>query len=90
MFEEFGIEIKEKPTYNDDYLEKFPTFPLTRKGVPQLFVWNYDYLNPEEKKAIRFLISKGILAYSEENVTQWCKDYFEGRGIEAFLKNPMR
>jgi hypothetical protein len=90
MFEKFGIEIKEKPTYNDDYLEEIPNLsPLTRKGVQQLFVFGImidGSLSRREKKAIRFLISKGILAYSEEEVAQWCKDYFEGRGIEAFFK----
>jgi hypothetical protein len=43
-------------------------------------------LSRREKKAIRYLIDKKVLAYTEAQVAQWAKDYFAGKGIEAFFK----
>jgi hypothetical protein len=43
-------------------------------------------LSRRERKAIRFLIEKNVLAYTEEEVAQWSKDYFEGKGVESFFE----
>lgn len=91
LLEKFGIEIKEEPPYNENFLEEIIELsPLTRKGVQQLFVFGIMIdggITHREKKAIRYLIEKNVLSYSETEVLQWAKDYFEGRGIEAFFKD---
>jgi hypothetical protein len=90
MLEKFGIEIKEEPPYNEDFLEEISALSAqTRRGVQQLFVFGIMIdggLSRREKKAIRYLIDKKVLAYTEAQVAQWAKDYFAGKGIEAFFK----
>ena len=90
MLEKFGIELKEEPPYNEDFLAEIQELsPKTRRGVQQLFVFGIMIdggLSRREKKAIRYLIEEKILEYSEAQVAQWSKDYFAGRGIEAFFK----
>ena len=44
-------------------------------------------ISRREKKAIRFLIDKEVLEYSEAEIKKRSKDYFEGRGIEAFFQS---
>ncbi|OIQ37666.1 MAG: hypothetical protein BM555_00290 [Crocinitomix sp. MedPE-SWsnd] len=89
LLERFGIEIKEEPPYNDDFLEEIPSLsPQTRKAVQQLFVFGImidGAISRREKKAIRYLIEKNVLEYSEAEIVKWSKDYFDGRGIEAFF-----
>lgn len=91
LLEKFGIEIKEEPPYNENFLEEIVDLSLlTRKGVQQLFVFGIMIdggISHREKKAIRYLIEKNVLSYSETQVLQWAKDYFDGRGIEAFFKD---
>jgi hypothetical protein len=90
VLEKFGIVISDEPPYNDDFLEEIILLsPETRRGVQQLFIFGImidGSLSRREKKAIRYLIDKKLLQYTEEQVTQWSKDYFDGRGIEAFFK----
>lgn len=90
LLEKFEIEIKDEPPYNEGFLEEVPALSAqTRRGVQQLFVFGImidGVLSRREKKAIRYLIDKKILEYTEEQVEQWSKDYFAGRGIEAFFK----
>lgn len=91
LFEKFGIELKEEPPYNDGFLEEIIDLsPKTRRGVQQLFVFGIMIdggISRREKKAIRYLIEKKILPYSEVEVLKWAKDYFDGRGIEGFFKS---
>jgi len=90
LLEKFGIEIKEEPPYNDNFLEEIIDLSAeTRKGVQQLFVFGImidGALSIQEKKAIRYLIDKKILSYTEDQIKKWTKDYFDGRGIEAFFR----
>lgn len=90
ILEKFGIEIKQKPPYNDDFLEEIPTFSdQTRKGVQQLFVFGVlldGRISRRERKAVRFLIEKNVLESSESQIDQWAKDFFAGKGIEHFGK----
>jgi len=89
LLERFGIEIKEEPPYNEDFLEEIPALaPQTRKAVQKLFVFGImidGAISRREKKAIRYLIEKNVLEYKEEEIVKWSKDYFDGRGIEAFF-----
>lgn len=90
LLEKFGVEITEEPPYNDDFLEEIPTLSeITRQGVQQLFVFGImidGRISYREKKAIRFLIEKKVLNYSEAEIIKWSNDYFDGRGIESFFK----
>ncbi len=90
LLEKFGIEIKEEPPYNEGYLEEIIELsPKTQNGVQQLFVFGIMIdggISRREKRAIRYLIEQKVLSYSEEEVLKWSKDYFDGRGIEAFFK----
>ncbi|MFT4602562.1 MAG: hypothetical protein ACI857_002748 [Arenicella sp.] len=89
LLEQFGIEITEEPPYNDDYLIEIPALsPQTKKAVQQLFVFGImidGAISRRERKAIRFLIEKEVLEYTEAEITKWSKDYFDGRGIEEFF-----
>ena len=89
LLERFGIEIKEEPPYNDDFLEEIPTYSeQSRDAIQKLFVFGVmidGALSRRERKAIRFLKEKGVLKYSEDEIKQWSKDYFDGKGIEAFF-----
>lgn len=89
LLDRFGIVITEEPPYNDDFLEEIPNLSAeTRRGVQQLFVFGImidGAISTREKKAIRYLIDKGVLEYSEEEIRAWSKDYFDGRGIERFF-----
>ena len=89
MLEKFGIEIIDEPPYNDDFLEEIPELSeKTRIGVQKLFIFGIvidGALSRREKKAIRFLIEKNVLTYTEAEILQWSKDYFDGKGIEAFF-----
>lgn len=89
--EKFGIVIKEEPPYNDDFLEEIPTFSqLTQQGIQRLFIFGImidGHLSLREKKAIRLLIEKKVLTYTEAEIAQWSKDYFAGKGIEGFWGN---
>ena len=89
LLEKFDVEIMEEPPYNDDYLKEIPALSgETRKGVQQLFVFGImidGRISYREKRAIRFLIEKEVLTYSEEEVLKWSNDYFDGRGVEAFF-----
>ncbi|NOQ75995.1 MAG: hypothetical protein GQ574_28570 [Crocinitomix sp.] len=90
VLEKFGIEIKEEPPYNEGFLEEISLLSAeTRRGVQQLFIFGIMIdggLSRREKKAIRYLIDKKLLQYSEADIVKWSKDYFDGRGIEAFFK----
>ena len=89
LLEKFGIDVSEEPPYNDDFLEEIPALTEnTRIGVQKLFVFGImidGALSRREKKAIRFLIDKNVLTYSESEIAQWSKDYFDGKGVEAFF-----
>lgn len=89
LLERFGIEIKEEPPYNDDFLEEIPGYSeQTRDAIQKLFVFGImidGALSRREKKAIRFLKEKHVLKYSEAEIKKWSKDYFDGKGIEAFF-----
>jgi hypothetical protein len=90
LLEVFGIDVIEEPPYNDDFLEEIPALSANaRIGIQKLFVFGIlidGALSRRERKAIRFLIEKNVLAYTEEEVAQWSKDYFEGKGVESFFE----
>ena len=90
LLEKFGIVITEEPPYNEGFLTEIELLSNeTRRGVQQLFVFGIMIdggLSRREKKAIRYLIDKKMLQYTEAEVVQWSKDYFAGRGIETFFK----
>lgn len=89
LLERFGIEIKEEPPYNDDFLEEIPGYSeQTQDAIQKLFVFGVmidGKLSRREKKAIRYLTEKGVLKYTEAEIKQWSQDYFDGKGIEAFF-----
>ncbi|MCB9223663.1 MAG: hypothetical protein H6582_05735 [Crocinitomicaceae bacterium] len=89
MLNKFGIEVKEEPVYNEDFLEEIPTLSAkTRDGIEKLFIFGImidGRLSYRERKAIRYLKEKNVLEYKEEDIVVWSRDYFNGRGIEAFF-----
>jgi len=91
LLEKFEVEITEDPPYNHDFLDEIPELSAqTRKGVQQLFVFGTmidGRLTYREKKAIRYLIERRVLTYSENEINQWVNDYFDGKGIEHFFRD---
>jgi hypothetical protein len=90
MLDKFGVEINEELVYNDDFIEEIPDYSdLTKKGIEQLFVFGImidGKVSLREKKAVRYLVEKKVLSCSENDVIQWSKDYYNGKGIESFFK----
>lgn len=89
LLNKFDIEIKEEPPYNEDFLEQIPKLSdQSRKAVQQLFIFGImidGRISLKERKAIKYLIEKNVLQYSEEEIKKWSDDYFDGRGIEGFF-----
>jgi hypothetical protein len=89
VLERFDIDVREKPIYNEDFLEEIPTLTAqTRDGVQKLFVFGImidGRLSYRERKAIRYLKERKVLEYPEKDVVRWSKNYFQGAGIEEFF-----
>ena len=89
VLEEFGIELEEEPEYNKSFLKQIPTLTdQTRKGVQQLFIFGImidGRISRKERRAIHYLIEKGVLPYEETDILKWADDYFDGRGIEEYF-----
>ncbi|UKN00554.1 hypothetical protein K6119_12515 [Paracrocinitomix mangrovi] len=90
LLNKFEIEIQEEPEYNEDFLEEIPQLSAhTRDAIEKLYIFGImidGKISFREMRAIRFLIEKGALAYTEDEIMAWSKDYDEGRGIEGFFK----
>lgn len=89
LLEKFEVELNANPPYNDDFLAEVSELSSkTRDGVQQLLIFGMmidGSLSRREKKAVRYLIDKNVIQYSEAEILKWSKDYFDGRGIERFF-----
>lgn len=91
LLEKFGIQLEAEPPYNEDFITEIEDLsPQTIDAINKLLVFGMlidGKISLREKKAIRYLIEKSVLNYTEAEIIQWSKDYFEGRGIESFFSN---
>lgn len=89
MLDRFGIQIIDEPPYNDDFIEEVPGFSdQTKDAIEKLFVFGImidGAISKREINAIRFLRSKNVISYTEEDIKKWANDYFNGRGLEEFF-----
>lgn len=89
LLNKFDIEIREEPNYNPNFLEEIPSLSeKTREGIQKLYIFGImidGRISLRELKAVRFLIDKNVLPYSEQEIKLWANDYFNGKGIEAFF-----
>lgn len=91
MLDKFGVEIREEPDYNADFLEEIPQLDdLTKRGIQQLFIFGImidGRISLRERKAIEYLLEKKVIDQSVEEIKVWANDYFDGKGIEGFFEH---
>ncbi len=89
LLERFEIEIKREPQHNPNFLDEIPKqSERTINGIEKLLLFGIiidGKISFREKRAIRFLIEKGVIQKPEKTVLGWSKDYFEGKGIDNLL-----
>lgn len=85
----FEIPVTTSPNYEDDFLEKVPKFDASvERAIAKLLLFGImidGRLSLREKRALQNLRELRVMPYSKEEVKRWTRDYFEGRGLEAFL-----
>jgi len=90
MLNKFDVGVLSEPEFDDDFLSTVEHLSqLTRQGFTQLFVFGImidGKISFREKKALRELYDRGIISHPEQDVINWSKDYYQGRGIERFFE----
>ncbi len=89
ILNKFEIPVSTQPNYEEDFLKNVPKFEAeVERAIAKLLLFGImidGRLSMREKRALKNLRELGVMPYSEEQVKQWTKDYFEGRGLEEFL-----
>lgn len=89
ILNKFEIPVSTQPNYEEDFLKNVPKFDAeVEHAIAKLLLFGImidGRLSMREKRALKNLRELGVMPYSEEQVKQWTKDYFEGRGLEEFL-----
>lgn len=87
----FNIEINPDPDYDPDFLKKVDDLsPEIQKAVSKLIVFGIIIdggLSLIEKRSLVRLKKEKVLPYTLNQVKQWSNEYFEGKGIDAFLND---
>jgi hypothetical protein len=89
ILNKFEIPVSTQPNYEEDFLKNIPKFEAeVERAIAKLLLFGImidGRLSMREKRALKNLRELGVMPYSEGQVKQWTKDYFEGRGLEEFL-----
>lgn len=89
VLDQFDIEIKREPQHNPNFLDDIPKqSEKTINGIEKLLLFGIiidGKISFREKRAIRFLIKKGVIQQKEETVLGWSKEYFKGKGINSLI-----
>lgn len=89
LFKKFDIEIKEKPEYNNNFINEISALSAqTKDAVEKVFIFGImvdGRISYIEKKVLRSLIANKVINRREEDILAWSKSYFQGKGMPDFF-----
>lgn len=90
LLQKFEIEILEKPKLNSNFLKDIDELSQEiQNSVAKLILFGIIIdggLTTIEKRSINRLKSEGVLNYSMDEINEWSKDFFDGKGLDHFFE----
>ena len=85
----FDIELNDRMEVNSDFLKKIDELSIeVQVAVSKLVLFGImidGNLTFMEKRSVRILQKEGVIPYSMNQISGWSRNYFDGKGMDAFF-----
>ena len=89
LLTKFDIELSDSMKVDSDFLKKIDNLNSeVQNAISKLVLFGImidGSLTFMEKRSVRILQKEGVIPYTMDQISEWSKNYFDGKGMEGFF-----